>query len=264
MLCYNQVMLKNRGFISLAVFAVVMFVVAVGGSFGAYYFNNLKTEKVTEEQVRVTPKQHSKTEADTTTTATTTTTTAKTATTTKKEISIQNPTNLLKDCVGDIHCLVLSAESGCNKAKAEMVLSLPHPFIAFVDPKLATVTTKTYFEIKGKEGANCIVYEKLLSGSASYNEARLKEVIAGEIGGKSPEEMRNELISIIDETNSGYKIFVGKDATCVVTAAEFKTKIDDLIKGVFSLNVSADTGTGKAENLDPYAKKCKGELYQAK
>ena len=172
-----------------------------------------------------------------------------------------------QDCGGDLGCFNLALQNNCQVATSQISLAVPHPVYVSVasfaeNPtwaELATITTQNYYEIRGLDGGSCVIYEKFLGGSISYNEKAMSVLVGqGEI---TREEMDAEAAASTGYINETYAIWAGRDATCVVTAAEFTDRIDRQLRGEFSFDVSVDLGNGETIKNDPYVQKCTGSLY---
>jgi hypothetical protein len=169
----------------------------------------------------------------------------------KEEVtSVQNSV----DCKEDINCFIASLENNCQIAKVTHVLSISDPFSsAMIYPDIIKSTTKTYYEIRSGNDSQCTVYEKFISGSASYNPEALSKLIS-----EDP-TFADEKEELINSFNSGFSMSINKDAVCNIAPQEFKTKIEDKIKGNVSINATYDSSGIKNET--EYSKKCEGSLY---
>lgn len=152
----------------------------------------------------------------------------------------------IRDCGGDMQCFIRATANKCQLTKLTYTASGPHPFVALAYPDLSKVTASTYYEIKGQEGANCVIYQKLLSGSMTYDQNKLAQISAGKPA------VAAQAKAILDSTNEGYKQFVGKDGTCKVTSQEFAAKFNATDFTKSNLSFSTD---------DPYTAKCNGPLF---
>ncbi len=159
------------------------------------------------------------------------------------------------NCVDSMDCFVGAAQNNCQLAKLDYSTSIPLPFNPKDHPNLITAKSTRHFEIRGKENDNCIFYEKLISSSVVLDQTELAKITNVTVKDKASSEV------LIGTMNKSAGQMVGKDAICKVTPLVFKTKMDNEIKGNFSVSGSIDTKTGKTTSNDPYVSQCVGELY---
>lgn len=185
----------------------------------------------------------------------------------ENKIENKSVTSTPKNCGGDINCLINAVKNDCQLAKVNHTVTTLDPGYVFIAvlvnddtfADLGTVTTNSYYEIKGKEGNNCIIYEKFLGGSVKRNQDKINQLVTS--GKATAEEAARGVAEVESATLEGFRRITGRDATCKVTAQEFQAKIDKVLSGNVSLKASIDFNSGKAINEDPYAQRCTGRLY---
>jgi len=244
----------QKGFISVLVLIVVVLALAAGGYYVTTQMkNDVKVD--TETQVVTLPDTQP---------AATTSAQIETSGNTTVSPNVQKPTQPISaqikvaatvDCGFNTACLLAAAKNNCAKAKVVQEVKTEHPFVAMAQPGLSKISARSYYEIKGKEGSNCIIYEKFLGGQMTYDQAKLAQLSV------SDPSIKVQADAVLESYTAANTATAGKDATCKVTAADLQTRITDAAEGSFSINISSDL-SGNATNNDPYAKKCSGPLYQ--
>lgn len=247
-------MSQSKGFLKIIVLVLVFMVVA-GGIYYIFTKINKPRPEVNQEQIETRNQESINQE---------------------NKAGIEPVTSAPKDCGGDINCLISAAKNNCQLAKVSHAVTMPNPGYVFIAALLSsdesldkslvdliadlgTVTTNNYYEIRGREGNNCIIYEKLLGGSVKRNQDKINQlIVSGEV---TADDIAREVTEIENATLEEFRRTVGRDATCKVTAQEFQAKIDKVLSGIISFRASIDPVSGKAINEDPYAQKCTGRLY---
>ena len=102
------------------------------------------------------------------------------------------------DCGTDLDCLI-SASKNCEPAKVT--------FNKTINTLGMLTTTAQFYEIKGMEGVNCILYLRLEKQEMDFSEELIQKMLAG---GATPAEIEQKK----QESNRLSKSFEGKDGIC--------------------------------------------------
>lgn|GEM_PF-3898495 len=140
----------------------------------------------------------------------------------------------------------MSALITCTPAK--IVVNATYPFFSF-----GAINSETYREIKGIEGDECEVYERIDQYSVFLTDQQRNERIAN---GETPEQIAEQEKSFASYPEQ----FIGKDGTCLVENDFFIKKYTQENQNIASLTNTSGGAVSLSTDLNAVIG-CEGPLY---
>lgn len=143
------------------------------------------------------------------------------------------------NCRADIDCFI-------NKSQNCTLANITYNFTVDLTPLVGWVQNHNYYyEIKGFENDNCMLYNKILNVNGSYTEAQRQSLLEG---GKNETEINQSE----QESNDALSTAIGKESICRYPTDELVEMLEGMKVGDFS---------GSSEDVHTY--NCTGSLYES-
>ncbi len=154
------------------------------------------------------------------------------------------------DCRGDIQCIYMAMNNGCQAAHATIDIVIPNTTIV-AQPPIAVTTTKSTVDVSSTSSTLCTVHQSLIGVGNTVNQNSYISFVQ-----QHPEQKAAADAGISDELTKA-KYFVGKDATCQLNAQTLQTGIANVQRGAYVNQCTAEGCPG----YEAFANSCTGPLY---